>query len=161
MSEHFNMQHMVEKGYVEVSPGVWAKPSSPVFKPTKKHKYGAVSKDVDGVHYDSQREYKFKTLLDINKIPYIMKEEYVLQNKFMYGEETIRAIKIIPDFTIYGRSGRVAILDIKGMILPDFKIKVKMLKKHLLSYMGLNIPVIMPTNKDEMNQAIRDILLLI
>ncbi len=160
--ERFNMEFMVRNGYIEspVGSGIWKKGKIEDSKP-KKHKYNAKAKVVDGVKFDSQREFSFKTMLDFNKIAYNMKEEYVLQPEFVSMGEKIRAIKIIPDFTIYNRSGRIAVIDIKGMVLPDFKIKTKMLKRKFVFELKQDIPIIMPTNREEMTEAIRLIHTLI
>jgi hypothetical protein len=112
------MKDMVDKGLQEISPGVWGKPTKGQIVAPKKgkgHKYGAKSKDVDGVHYDSTREYDFSQLLRQNGIEFKMKEEYVLQEGFTYTGEKIRTIRIIPDFGIYHNGKLVAIADPKGL----------------------------------------------
>jgi len=157
---HFTMKDMVAKGLVQGKDGTWSK-AKPDAVPAKKHKYNARSKIVDGVKYDSTREYDFKVMLDLNRIAYNMKEEYVLQPEFVYMGEKIRAIKTIPDFTVYSRFGRVAIVDPKGVIMPDFRIKMKMLKHKLLRELQLDIPIFLPQSKEEMNQVIRELLELI
>lgn len=162
-----DIEFFVKRGYVEIPPGSgkWEKPAkgSAVASAEKKkraHKYGAKSKNVDGVRYDSQREHEFKIMLDYNKIPYNMKEEYVLQPQFVYHDESIKAIKIIPDFTIYNQGIRIAIVDIKGMVLPDFKIKTKMLKHKLCFDLKCPIPVFMPTSQESMKETISKLLCL-
>ena len=167
MTERFDIEFMVKKGYVETPPGSgkWERPakgSAPaqVTKAKRAHKYGAKSKNVDGIRYDSQREHEFKIMLDYNKIPYNMKEEFTLQPQFAYFDETIKAIKIIPDFTIYNKGIRIAVVDIKGMILPDFKIKMKMLKHKLCFDLKCPIPVFMPTGQDSMKKTIKKLLCL-
>lgn len=168
MSTHVDMKFMIKNGYVETPPGSgkWERPKNRIGPPVankekREHKYGAKSKNVDGVRYDSQREYEFKIMLDYNKIPYNMKEEYVLQPQFVYYDETIKAIKIIPDFTIYHHGVRIAIVDIKGMVLPDFKIKTKMLKHKLCFDLKCPIPVFMPTSQESMKETIQKLLCLI
>ncbi len=160
--ERFNMEFMIKNGYVEspVGSGIWKKGKIEESKP-KKHKYNAKAKMVDGVRYDSQREFSFKTMLDFNQIAYNMKEVYELQPEFISMGEKIRAIRIIPDFTVYNRFGRIAIIDIKGVVLPDFLIKTKMLKRKLVFELKQDIPIIMPTNKEAMTEAIRLIQTLI
>ena len=162
MSEQFTIESLIKKGYRLVG-DAWVKGvpgDNKVHGVPKEHKFHAKGKDVDGVHYDSQREYSFKIMLDVHKIKYRMKEVIILQEGFKYAEETIRAIKIIPDFGIIGRTGIVAIVDVKGMILPDFKMKIKMLKR-LLFKMDKIVPIFMPTNKKEMSETIQELLKLI
>jgi len=157
---HFTMKDMIAKGLVQGKDGTWSK-AKPDAVPAKKHKYNARSKDVDGVHYDSQREYDFKVMLDWNKIPYNMKEEYMLQPGFVSAGEKIRPIKMIPDFTIYSRAGRIAVVDVKGLVLPDWRIKAKMLKHKLVFELKQDIPLYTPANKSEMAETIRKLLELI
>src|SRR3990167_815957 len=168
MTERFTLLDMLDKGFIRGSDGVWVRNKE---KPTKcpkvsqiegkapktAHKYNAKGKDVDGTHYDSQREYRFKQMLDWNKIPYAMKEVFMIQEGFEYLDEKIIPIKIIPDFIIYNRKEIIAVVDIKGMVLPDFKIKMKMLKSFFKKYVK-EIPVFLPTNNTEMQEAIREIL---
>lgn len=171
MSDHFQIKDMIAKGFVETSPGHWrrvTKGNPLTVKPAKKHKYGAKSKDVDGVHYDSQREYAFKQMLDANRILYEMKRKFILQEKFNYRGEAIRQIAIIPDFLIVNQYPNtpyiLAVVDVKGMILPDFKIKIKMLKSYFTKQ-GIgechNPPIFMPTNKKEMAETITELKKLI
>ena len=161
MTDRFNIESMVNKGLVEVRKNVWEprKDTSPA-KSKKTHKYNAKATTMDGIRYDSKREHTFKVMLDYNKIPYNMKEEYVLQSEFVHMGEKIRAIKIIPDFTIYYHGTRIAIVDTKGVTLPDFKIKVKFLKHKLFFELNLDIPVMMPSNQEQMNKTVRELLIL-
>lgn len=146
----------LKPGTAKLSPNDFAKK----FNEIKPHKYHAKSKIVDGVRYDSQREYEFSRLLRLHNIQFGMKIEYVLQEGFEYMGEKIRPIKIIPDFNIYKNGKLCAIVDIKGMILPDFKIKVKMLKNYFFKE-KCSIPIFMPTNKKEMNETIHELLKII
>ena len=166
MSARVDIKWMVENGFQQNESGVWCKVkkikgSQNASPKPRAHKYGAIAKNVDGVRYDSQREYEFKTMLDFNKIAYQMKEENVLQPEFVYLSEKIKAIKIIPDFTIYSGGRRIAIIDVKGVVLPDFKIKVKILKHKFAFQMQQQIPIFMPKNKGEMDKTIQEILCLL
>lgn len=170
MSHHFSIKDMLYKGLMEVSPGVWAKPSKGVGKvsPTskvkgvKKHKYNAKAVDSKGVHYDSQREYQFSLLLDQHGIKYRMKDRIVLQPSFEYMGEKIREIAIMPDYIILRENSTIAaIVDIKGLIMPDFRIKIKMLKHTIAGTWGFTIPIFMPTNKKEMAEVITELLKLV
>jgi Protein of unknown function (DUF1064) len=159
MSE-FTEDTLRAKGFRKVG-DTWIKgkpnPKDNIPIKNKPHKYGAKSKEVDGVHYDSTREYDFKCLLDFHKIPYTMKEVYVLQEGFKYMGETIRSIKIIPDFQIHNRKRVIALVDIKGIILPNFLLKIKMLKQ-ILHRQVEEIPIFLPTNKKEMQETIQQLL---
>lgn len=53
--------------------------------------------------------------------------EYLLQDKFKYKEQTIRAIKYKADFRVTYSDGHIEVIDVKGQVLNDFKLKRKML----------------------------------
>jgi len=128
--------------------------------PGKMHKYNA-KKVVTPEHtFDSQREFDFKQLLDFHKITYSIQNRYVLQEGFHYMGSKIREIAIIPDFNIFKDHKLVAIVDVKGMVLPNFKLKIKMLK-HGLSQMGSEIPIFIPSSKKEMQETIQALKKLI
>lgn len=131
-------------------------------KEKKQHKFNAQKTIVDGTVYDSKRESKFAVALKNNNINFVEKKKIVLQEKFKYNGESVREIAIIPDFTIMDSpNGRtVAIVDTKGMITPDFKIKFKMLKKKLHD-MNFEIPLFLPANKKECENTIIELLSII
>jgi len=123
----------------------------------KKKKYGNTKVEKDGSTFDSKHESNFYSLLKLHNINFTMKEVFVLQEKFRYNGELIREIKIIPDFIIKKNGQMVAIVDTKGMITPDSKLKFKMLKKYLYDN-GFNIPVYLPTNKKTSQEVITKLL---
>lgn len=53
--------------------------------------------------------------------------EYLLQDKFKYKEQTIRPIKYKADFRVTYTDGHIEVIDVKGQVLNDFKLKRKML----------------------------------
>jgi len=106
--------------------------------------------------FDSQREFDFQQLLYFYKIPYSLKNRYILQEGFSYMGDKIREIAMIPDFSIFNGQKLVAIVDIKGMVLPNFKLKIKMLKYQLF-LAGTEIPVFIPSNKKEMCETIEEL----
>lgn len=57
-----------------------------------------------------------------------MQVEYVLLDKFEHPStgKTVRAIKYIPDFLIAYTDGTSEVVDVKGMMTKDFKLKAKM-----------------------------------
>jgi hypothetical protein len=104
-----------------------------------KSKYGAKRTEVDGIKFASKSEserYKVlrdavgKTICELELQP-----RFVLQDKFRYRDENIRAIEYVADFRYtvgLGRSGETCysvVEDVKGMILPEFKLKLKIWKK--------------------------------
>lgn len=120
----------------------------------KPHKYSAQKKVVDGVSYDSNREYYFKQLLDANGIEYKMKVEYILQAPFEYCGQRIRAIKIIPDYSIYKGEELIAIVDVKGFFTEGAKVKFKMLKRHLKEDLKKEVWIHFPDNKQKCHSVI-------
>jgi hypothetical protein len=163
-NNHVDMKFMVDRGFVEVAPGIWERPKNQAVKASKpikekKHKYNAKKVTEEGVVYDSKRELKFKHMLDQNGIKYRMKVKYVLQEKIRYQGEVIREIYMLPDFTIMKGEMSCAILDIKGMITSGYLLKEKMLKKKLFD-MGHEIPIFTPRNNKEMDIAIRELQIL-
>ncbi|EPB8173126.1 DUF1064 domain-containing protein [Clostridium perfringens] len=53
--------------------------------------------------------------------------EYELQEKFRYKDKAIRPIKYKADFRVTYTDKHIEVIDVKGQILNDFKLKRKML----------------------------------
>ncbi|HBC90948.1 MAG TPA: hypothetical protein DCZ00_05830 [Lactococcus sp.] len=90
------------------------------------HKYGAKKVTVDDITFDSKAESIYYQLHKHN--PNMrMQEKFVLQEKFRMNGKAYREIAYKPDFTFYDEAGQlVKVVDVKGMLLPEFKIKAKM-----------------------------------
>jgi hypothetical protein len=123
----------------------------------KEKKYKNKKVDFDGHKFDSRHEFNFYNLLKLNNIDFTLKEVFILQNKFTYGSESIREIKIIPDFIIKKNGVIVAIVDTKGMITIESKLKYKMLKNYFFDK-GIYVPIFMPTNKKTSLEVITKLL---
>ena len=124
-----------------------------------KNKFHAKKKVVDGIKFDSQREAQFYLMLKMHKINFKLKETFILQDKFIHCGEIVHAVKIIPDFIIYGHdvivgTKIIAIADVKGYETPSSKIKFKLLK-HL--FYGKSVPIFLPKNKTEMISCINEL----
>lgn len=90
------------------------------------HKYGAKKVLVDGIKFDSKAE-SIYYLLHKSDRSMKMQETFVLQDKFRLNGKAYRAINYKSDFTFYdNRNQLVKVVDVKGVILPEFKIKAKM-----------------------------------
>ena len=92
----------------------------------KKNKYNATKVVTDEGKFDSKREYeywlKFKKLEEEGKIKHLQRQvKYVLIPK----TDKYRELSYIADF-VYIENGIEHIVDIKGMVLPEFKIKQKL-----------------------------------
>lgn len=90
------------------------------------HKYGAKKVTVDGITFDSKAESIYYQLhKDDSNMK--MQEKFVLMDKFRLNGKAYREIAYKPDFTFYDEEGNlVKVIDVKGMILPEFKIKAKL-----------------------------------
>lgn len=51
---------------------------------------------------------------------------FLLQDKFKYMNKTIRKIEYKADFKVTYSNGLVEVIDVKGMVLNDFKLKLKL-----------------------------------
>ena len=129
-------------------------------KAAKKNKYGAHKVVSKGVRYDSKRELAFKQSLDMLKIPYVMKKEFVIQQDFVYCAEKVRPVKIIPDFVIMRGHISIAVVDVKGFFTDGSKLKYKLFK-HYLHKLNHEIPMYFPANKKDMDETLSKILLLL
>lgn len=90
------------------------------------HKYGAKKVTIDGITFDSKAESIYYQLHK-HEPNMKMQEKFVLQDKFRLNGKAYREIYYKPDFTFYDDAGNlVKVIDVKGMILPEFKIKAKM-----------------------------------
>ena len=93
------------------------------------HKYGAKKVTVDGITFDSKAESIYYQLHK-NNPSMKMQEKFTLMDKFKLKGKTYREIAYKPDFTFYDEAGDlIKVVDVKGMILPEFKIKAKLFAK--------------------------------
>lgn len=93
---------------------------------SKHNKYNAHKVVTDDGKFDSKREYeywlKFKQLEQEGKIERLQRQvKYVLIPK----TDKYRELSYIADF-VYIENGVEHIVDIKGMVLPEFKLKQKL-----------------------------------
>lgn len=96
-------------------------------------KFGAVKTEVNGVKFASKAEAeRYKTLLEAQARGIIsgleLQPRFTLLDKFECRGEKIRAIEYVADFR-YALPGREVVEDVKGMILPEFKLKLKLWKR--------------------------------
>ena len=113
-----------------------------MFRRIKGSKYGAQRVEVDGVKFASKAESeRYKTLKEAERRGIIgaiqLQPRFTLLDKFECRGEKIRAIEYVADFMYvlprrgdFGLIGpRVVVEDVKGMILPEFKLKLKLWKR--------------------------------
>lgn len=114
------------------------------------------STNAEGVKFDSNLERHMYGLLKGARIYFNFQVPYVLQEKFAYGTENIRAITLTVDFFLPGKN---MIIDTKGMQTQQGTMRYKMLKKHLVDTQLDNLPVIeLPATKDECNLLLNRLL---
>ena len=98
----------------------------------RKHKYNAKATVVDDIKFDSKLEAKcYNVLKQMERAELIkgfeMQIPYELQEKYKNAiGKKIRAIKYVSDFVVNMNNGSILIIDSKGLVLPDFKMKKKL-----------------------------------
>ena len=116
----------------------------------------ATKSEVDGVKFDSQLERYMYEILKGAGVHFDFQVEYVLQEKFRYGTDAIRAITLTVDFVLTGKN---MIIDTKGFMNDRAPMKIKMLKRHLLNTQPDNLPTIeLPSNKKECDELLNRLL---
>lgn len=101
----------------------------------KRHKYNASKKEVDGITFDSTLEANVYTVFRDAGLEMDLQKRFEIQPSFKDPDsgKTVRAINYDADFVIYYGT-QVYTVDSKGMVLPDFKLKQK-----LLLYQGTRV----------------------
>lgn len=137
-SEQFKKQGLVEtpNGFVKSASLVVGKVDKinvgiPMFNEAPKQNAkikNATKSVVDGVKFDSNLEKYLYFSLKNADIDFEFQVQYLLQEKFRYGTEAIRAITLTVDFVINSRN---IIADTKGIQTQQGAMRYKMLKKHL------------------------------
>jgi len=120
-------------------------------KPVNKKVRNATKVEQDGVKFDSRLELYFYNALKAAGIAFEFQKEFLLQDKFRYGTQAIRPLKIIIDFVLPNY-----LIDTKGWQTYDGKIKHKLLKWHL-HQQGLTPEIVMPKNRKECDALINRI----
>ena len=89
-------------------------------------KYGAKKVTVDGITFDSKAESLYYLLhKDVKYMT--MQEKFILLEKFRLNGKAYREIAYKADFVFRDANGEIIkVVDVKGMILPEFKMKAKM-----------------------------------
>lgn len=102
----------------------------------KRSKYGAKKVEVDGIKFDSKREYnKYSELklLETNGEIFNLRLQvpFILQDKFINGDGIkIREIKYIADFVYEEKDGTTVVADSKGFAKnPLYIAKKKLFEK--------------------------------
>ena len=104
------------------------------------NKYKNKKTIVDGIKFDSEMESHYyiylKQLKEIGEVvDFVLQPTYLLQEGFDLNGKRIRPITYKADFKVIYKDGHEEVIDIKGKLTEEFKIKRKML---LYRYRDIN-----------------------
>ncbi|PTQ84768.1 uncharacterized protein DUF1064 [Trichococcus patagoniensis] len=96
-------------------------------------KYGAKKITIDGITFDSKAEGRYyEHLQKLKKSGLVedfqMQKPFTLLDRFAHPQtgRIVRAITYKADFEVLYTDGRIEVVDIKGFLTPEFKIKAKL-----------------------------------
>ena len=94
-------------------------------------KYNNKKTIVDGITFDSKDESLYYQALKDMKNKGLIKDfelqhKFLLQKAFAKNGKKYRAITYIADFRVINNDGSAYIVDVKGMLTTEFKIKLKL-----------------------------------
>ena len=104
------------------------------------NKYNNKKTIVDGIKFDSEMESHYyiylKHLKEIGEVvDFVLQPTYLLQEGFDLNGKRIRPITYRADFKVIYKDGHEEVIDVKGKLTEEFKIKRKML---LYRYRDIN-----------------------
>ena len=96
------------------------------------NKYNNKKTIVDGIKFDSEMESHYyiylKHLKEIGEVvDFILQPTFLLQEGFNLNGKRIRAITYKADFRVIYKDGHEEVIDVKGKLTEEFKIKRKIL----------------------------------
>ena len=104
------------------------------------NKYKNKKTTIDGFKFDSEMESHYylylKQLKEIGEVvDFVLQPTYLLQEGFDLNGKRIRPITYKADFKVIYKDGHEEVIDVKGKLTEEFKIKRKML---LYRYRDIN-----------------------
>ena len=104
------------------------------------NKYKNKKTIVDGIKFDSEMESHYyiylKQLKEIGEVvDFVLQPSYLLQEGFNLNGKRIRPVTYKADFKVIYKDGHEEVIDVKGKLTEEFKIKRKML---LYRYRDIN-----------------------
>ena len=104
------------------------------------NKYKNKKTTIDGFKFDSEMESHYylylKQLKEIGEVvDFVLQPSYLLQEGFDLNGKRIRPITYRADFKVIYKDGHEEVIDVKGKLTEEFKIKRKML---LYRYRDIN-----------------------
>lgn len=94
-------------------------------------KYNAKKVVIDNIKFDSKAEAAYYQQLKLLKmagevVSFDLQPEFILQDSFRKNGKLYRAIKYKADFLVRYSDGHEELIDIKGMLTKEFRIKQKL-----------------------------------
>ncbi|RPJ97265.1 DUF1064 domain-containing protein [Rummeliibacillus sp. TYF005] len=94
-------------------------------------KYKNKKVEVDGITFDSKMESDYylylKQLEQQGAVrEFLMQKEYILLEGYVKSDKKIRPIKYKADFEVHYSDGHIEVVDVKGFLTADFKLKKKL-----------------------------------
>jgi hypothetical protein len=172
---HWSIEDMKKKGLVQNANGDFVPVKSLVAKKVEKLPYlspkefndklalpignkkirNATKSVENGISFDSNLERTMYNMLTAAKIEFQFQATFILQEKFRYRDENIRAIVKIVDFWLPTRN---IIIDTKGFSNDVSPMKHKMLKMALKERYAMEPEIIMPANKKDCDNVLNRLL---
>lgn len=119
-----------------------------------KRKIKANKKEQDGIQFDSTLELYMYNQLKENNIRFDMKVQYELQPGFEYRHESIKPMRVTPDYVLLDYP---VIIDTKGFANERAPMQYKMLK-YKFHLEGKEVNIQMPSNQKQCRKVIDGIL---
>ncbi|EAC5600975.1 TPA_asm: DUF1064 domain-containing protein [Listeria monocytogenes] len=94
-------------------------------------KYNAKKVVIDNVKFDSKAEAAYYQQLKLLKmtvevVSFDLQPEFILQDSFVKNGKKYHAIKYRADFLVRYKDGHEELIDVKGMLTKEFRIKQKL-----------------------------------
>lgn len=105
--------------------------SSLTRRTSTRSKYNAKKVVIDNIKFDSKAEAAYYQQLKLLKmtgevVSFDLQPEFVLQESFRKNGKLYRAIKYKADFLVRYSDGHEELIDVKGMLTKEFRIKQKL-----------------------------------
>ena len=100
---------------------------------TRMHKYGVSAKDqrtLDGIVFDSKLEMHAYRLLQERGISFRRQVEFELSPAFQHEGRAVRSIRYVADFELRGAPDSPHLVDMKGMLTKECRLKLKLMLAH-------------------------------
>ncbi|EHG2773855.1 DUF1064 domain-containing protein [Listeria monocytogenes] len=96
-----------------------------------RNKYNAKKVVIDDIKFDSKAEAAYYQQLKLLKmtgevVSFDLQPEFILQDSFVKNGKKYHAIKYRADFLVLYKDGHEELIDVKGMLTKEFRIKQKL-----------------------------------